>query len=439
VWMHKVDDHWEYIATYVDDILSFSEDPMAVIKSLEASYVLKGVGEPEYYLGGDIAITPEAKVALTAKTYILRAVEKFEKIFEQEAFRTYQTPMEEQYHPKLDESEFLTPAECSLYRGLIGSANWMITLGRFDIHYAVNTLSRFSMEPRTTHLQAMLSVFGYLKKFPDGQITVDPTHTTRTTLPLETATHNWQNFYRGMIEALPPGMPEPLGASPNTMAYVDADHAHDQLTRRSVTGILLLMNGMPIRWYSKRQLTVETSSYSSELVAARIATDDIIELRYKLRMLGVPVNDPIIMLGDNKAVLQNTTVPSSMLKKKYNAIAYHRVQESIAGGILRSFHIPSTKNLADILTRPLSRQLFHQITNAILFSHHPHTTHIPITFASTSASILGMCTSYDSDHGLEMYDSDFDEDHAISATSTAHSQLNHDSDVEIETVISHYL
>jgi hypothetical protein len=86
-------------------------------------------------------------------------------------------------------------------------------------------------------------------------------------------------------------------------------------------------------------------------------------------MLGVPVNDPTIMLGDNKAVLQNTTVPSSMLKKKHNAIAYHRVRESIAGGILRFFHIPSTENLADILTKPLGRHLFHQITEAILFSH----------------------------------------------------------------------
>jgi hypothetical protein len=230
----------------------------------------------------------------------------------------------------------------------------MITMGQFDIHYAVNTLSRFSMAPRTTHLQALLRVFGYLKQFPDGQITVDPTHTNRQMLPSETATHNWQKFYPGMTEELPPGMPEPLGASPNTMAYVDADHAHDHLTRRLVTGILLMMNGMPIRWYSKQQLTVETSSYGSELVSARIATDHIIELRYKLRMLGVPVNEPTIMLGDNKAVLQNTSVPSSILKKKHNAIAYHRVRESIAGGILCFFHIPSTENLADILTKPLS-------------------------------------------------------------------------------------
>jgi Reverse transcriptase (RNA-dependent DNA polymerase) len=92
LWMKKVDGHWEYMATYVDNILGFSIDPMAVIKYLENTYVLKVVGEPEYYLGGDIEITPEAKVALTAKTYILRAVETFEQIFEADAFRMYQTP-----------------------------------------------------------------------------------------------------------------------------------------------------------------------------------------------------------------------------------------------------------------------------------------------------------------------------------------------------------
>jgi hypothetical protein len=138
--MKKVDGHWEYIATYFDDILRFSKVPMSVIKSLEKTYVLKGVGDPEYYLGGDNEITPEAKVALTAKTYILRAVEKYEQIFAVDAFRQYQTPMEEQCQLELDESDLLTAKECSLYSGLIGSANWMITLGRFDIHYAVNTL-----------------------------------------------------------------------------------------------------------------------------------------------------------------------------------------------------------------------------------------------------------------------------------------------------------
>jgi hypothetical protein len=123
--------------------------------------------------------------------------------------------------------------------------------------------------------------------------------------------------------------------------YVDADHAHDQVTRRSVTGILTLVNDMPIRWYSKRQQTVESSSYGSKLVAARLATEQVIDIRYKLRMLGVPITSPPVLLGDNRAVVLNTTVPSSMLKKKHHAIAYHKVRESIATRIVRFIHTPT--------------------------------------------------------------------------------------------------
>ena len=102
---------------------------------------------------------------------------------------------------------------------------------------------------------------------------------------------------------------------------MDADHAHDIITRHSVTGILLFVNNTPIRWISKRQKTVETSTYGSELVATRIAVELILEIRYTLRMLGVPIEGPAMMVGENLSVILNTTVPSSQLKKKHNAIA----------------------------------------------------------------------------------------------------------------------
>jgi len=73
------------------------------------------------------------------------------------------------------------------------------------------------------------------------------------------------------------------------------------------------------------------SNYGAELVAARIATDMVIEMRYILRMLGVPIDGPALMLGDNNSVVLNTSVPSSMLKKKHHAYAYHQVREAIAG------------------------------------------------------------------------------------------------------------
>ena len=69
--------------------------------------------------------------------------------------------------------------------------------------------------------------------------------------------------------------------------YVDPDHTHDMVTRRTNTGVMVFLNNTPIKWICKRQKTVETSTYGSELVAARIATEVIMDIRYQLRMLGV--------------------------------------------------------------------------------------------------------------------------------------------------------
>ena len=152
--------------------------------------------------------------------------------------------------------------------------------------------------------------------------------------------------------------------------YVDADHARDPVTRRSVTGILLLLNNTPVAWMSKRQRTVETSTYGSELVAARIAVDLLIEMRYKLRVLGIKVEDKSILVGDNMSVVTNTTIPSSMLKKKTHACNYHRVREAVSC-FIDFGHIESKQNVADIFTKPLERALFQPLVDAYLFRTPP--------------------------------------------------------------------
>jgi hypothetical protein len=96
---------------------------------------------------------------------------------------------------------------------------------------------------------------------------------------------------------------------------VDADHAHCEVTGRSMTRILVFINSTPVSWYSKMQKTVETSTYGSELVAARIATDIAMEFSYFIRMMGFALDGPVNMFGD-KALILNTTIPSSHLKKK---------------------------------------------------------------------------------------------------------------------------
>jgi hypothetical protein len=75
-------------------------------------------------------------------------------------------------------------------------------------------------------------------------------------------------------------MPEPKGNSVNITVFVDADHAGDRATRRSFTGILIYVNRAPIIWYSKKQNTVESSTFGSKFVAMRIATEITEGLQY---------------------------------------------------------------------------------------------------------------------------------------------------------------
>ena len=109
----------------------------------------------------------------------------------------------------------------------------------------------------------------------------------------------------------------------NISVFVDANLAGNQKNRRSQTGVLIFLNKAPILWYSKRQASVEASTFGAEFCAMKIAVELTEALRYKLRMFGIPIDRPANVYCDNEAVYQNTVVPESTLKKKHYSIAYH--------------------------------------------------------------------------------------------------------------------
>ena len=375
LWYKDLGTHYEYIATYVDDLMIASKNPEQIIKELEEDYLLKGVGEPQYYLGGDVIVLDEQwkkhgiKYALGSATYLSNVIPKLEGLIGK-TIATYSSPMLTDYHPELDDSDMLSQEDASKYRSFIGSLNWAITLGRFDVQYATNTLARYNMAPRQGHLDAAVRIIGYLKKTQrlNPKILVNPdlpNHDQYESYDYD----NWKEFYPEAEEEIPYDMLKPKGKEIKITIWVDADHAHDQVTRRSITGIVIMVNGMIWKTISKRQKTVESATYGSELVASRIAVEQAIALRYTLRMLGVPVNGPVLMLGDNKSVVLNTTVPSSALKKKHCAINYHRVREAIAGRIVKYVHINSQLNIADVLTKPLAGNVLYQLVKPALFAN----------------------------------------------------------------------
>ena len=128
-----------------------------------------------------------------------------------------------------------------------------------------------------------------------------------------------------------------------------------------------LLNATPIDWTSKRQATVETATYGSEFSAARTATEQIIDLRYTLRMMGVPLDGPAWLFGDNEGVIKSSNIPHSTLKKRHNALSFHRVREAVASGVMYFIHIPGKENPSDILTKFLPRAVSWPFVNLLLF------------------------------------------------------------------------
>ena len=90
--------HYEYIANYVDDVISFSRNPTKVIEEIQSDYMLKGVGEPEYYLGGNVDPLDNTwkmknmSLALSAHTYIKNMVKCFERLFGSDLAPPIQNP-----------------------------------------------------------------------------------------------------------------------------------------------------------------------------------------------------------------------------------------------------------------------------------------------------------------------------------------------------------
>jgi len=275
------------------------------------------------------------------------------------------TPLSSGYRPELDITPLLTPKKATYFQNLIGILRWIVELGRLDIHVHVSMLSSFLAAPREGHLAEAFHIFAYLKRYSKSTMVFDDT------IPMidESAfpSVDWSEFYRDAKELNPPNAPEPRGKDVNMYCFCDADHAGDKLTRRSHSGIILFLNRAPITWFSKKQNTVESSTFGSEFVALRIAVELIEALRYKLRMMGVPIAGPCNVFCDNEAAVKNSSIPESTLKRKHNSIAYHKVRESAAAGIVKVGYIHSSNNLADMLTKPLTRAKIHEFCEQILY------------------------------------------------------------------------
>ena len=368
IWMRDRGDHYEYIATYVDDLTIASRDPQAIIDDLEGepnNFKLKGTGTIDVLLGCNFFRDDDDRLCYSPSNYLKKMEEQYQRLFGTKP-KQYVTALVENDHPEIDESEFLNDEDTRIYQSLIGSAQWLIQLGRFDIAVHIMTLSSFRAQPRRGHLDRIKRVYGYLSRMKGSAIRI------RTNMPdlsgIAIERYDWsKTVYAGATEEVPDNIPEPKGKPVKLITYADSNLCHNILNGKAVTGILHFVNQTPFDWYSKKQATVETATYGAEELAARTAIEQCRANRLTFHYLGVPIEGPTLVLGDNKSVVDGATIPHRRLNKRHLMLSWHYVREAIATGMYDYVHIPGSINPADILSKHWNYQNVWPMLRPILF------------------------------------------------------------------------
>ncbi|KAI2501305.1 Reverse transcriptase (RNA-dependent DNA polymerase) [Fragilaria crotonensis] len=373
VWMREREEKngYDYICTHVDDFKIVAADPERWKSHISAAFLLKAIGPPSYYLGNDYNFSAEENAwVLSCATYLkecIRRVESDDELCIDGILWPHRTPLPESCHPELDDSPLLSELGIRKYQMLIGMAQWACTIGRLDIAFAVSSLSRFSAAPRENHLALTLHLFGYLKKNPNRRIVLDSRPLlVDDGLRSDSFHPDFLDDYPDAAEDVASDFPTPYGTELETSVFFDADHAHDHVTRRSISGLIVFVGSTPVIWQSKRQGCIATSTYCAEFISMRSAVEEAISIRYMLRCLGVPVLRPTDLFGDNFGVIQSAEIPEGELKKKHIAISYHYVREAIAAKIVNAHWCRSAENFADICTKALGSNIFTDLVSELM-------------------------------------------------------------------------
>ncbi|XP_034684089.1 uncharacterized mitochondrial protein AtMg00810-like [Vitis riparia] len=301
---------------YVDDILITGNDPVSIATTknfLHSHFHLKDLGDLKYFLGIEVSASKNG-IFISQRKYALEIIENAGLL----GAAPIDTPMERGLKLS-DKSDLLK--DQGRYRRLVGRLIYL-TVSRLDITYAIHVLSRFMHQPRKAHMEAAFRVVRYLKNAPGQGLFFSSNNDFRL------------------------------------RAYCDSDWAGCPLTRRSTIGYCVFLGPSLISWRSKRQKTVSLSSAEAEYRAMTGACCELTWLRYLLKDLGVLHQEPALLYCDNKAALHITANPVFHERTKHIEMDCHYIRDKIQDGSIITRHVSSAHQLADILTKPLGKEIF---------------------------------------------------------------------------------
>ena len=304
------------LLVYADDVVLTGNDSSFIahlITRLNKEFSLKDLGNLHYFLGLEVKRFPygiflsQAKYAhdLLAKAQMLDATK-------------INTPIAQKPSPLPNDTR---PTDPTNYRQLCGSLQYL-TFSRPDLTHAVNLVCQHFQNPTMKDLRAVKRILRYIK----GTLTYGVRYLSQSSLTLN--------------------------------AFCDADWAGCPTTRRSTTGFCIFLGSNCITWASKKQPTVSRSSTEAEYRALATTAVDITWLQHLLHDIGITLERRPLLLCDNKSAIHLSSNPVFHARTKHIEIDGHFIREKVTAGNLCLRYLPTSKQIADVLTKALPREQF---------------------------------------------------------------------------------
>lgn len=308
------------VCLYVDDGLICGNNSSLVkrfIDKLRKRFDVK-VNQPDCYVGMEIKRNRnEQTISIAQSGYISRVLERFGMT----NAKPLMTPMDSTIRLDVSDSKVVDVP----YRVAIGCLNYISQITRPDITHAVNTLARYSSNPKAVHWKAVKRLLAYIKGTTEFSIVYG---SSTPTLEL--------------------------------IGHCDSDWGGEPEQRRSTSGYVFTMNGGPVAWNSKLQKTTALSATEAEYMALTEALTECLWLRPFLNSIGISTNGPTVIKADNRAAIALSKNPEYHKRTKHVGIRYHRIRQEQDAKVVSIEYVPTDDNLADIFTKAVpSKTITH--------------------------------------------------------------------------------
>ena len=227
-------------------------------------------------------------------------------------------------------------AERQRYMEIVGTLMYAMISTRPDIAHAVHWLASNMQAPTRRHMLAAERVLRYLAGTKDvGLVFGSRNGDARA----DSRGHGTQMVV-------------------DVCAFADADWANCKGDRKSISGWVAKLNGDPVSWSSKKQRVVALSTCEAELYAEAAAIQEVLWLRGLMKELGLHTATGSTVFGDNQSTIAVSKNGVKGERTKHVDVKYHFVTETVEAGKVKLQWVPTTKQQADIFTKPLAPAIF---------------------------------------------------------------------------------